>query len=382
MQKNRIGYTTGTCAQAAAKAACFMLTTKQLLKKIEVETPSGRKFILGLIEPRIKTNFASCGVIKDSGDDPDVTNGAKVYAKARFSQNKGITLKGGEGIGKVTKPGLAVKVGEWAINPVPRKMILKEVSKFLPKEKGIEITLSVQDGAKLAKRTFNPNLGIIGGISIIGTSGIVQPKSTDAYKASLALQLNVLKAQGIKKVVLVLGYVGEKYCRLQIADCRLKNTRKNKSAISNLQSTIKIGDHVGFMLKQCAQKKMKEVFLIGHIGKLIKVANGQLNTHIKFGDNRIKTIANFAKACGANKETLKNILKQRSAESTTSILKHSRLEKVFNMIAKNAVDNLNKLTNNGLKINCIVLSLNAEVLGSYPKLPDFQCGFGTRSFYE
>lgn len=341
------GFTTGTCAQAAAKGAIMMLNAERLIKEVYVETPSGKRLNLKLIDQQKGKSFASCGVIKDSGDDPDVTDGIKIFAKVRYCDDKNIVIRGGRGIGKVTKPGLAVRIGESAINPVPRKMIAHELRPYLPKDRGIEAVISAPDGARIAKQTFNSNLGIFGGISIIGTTGIVEPKSTSAYQRSLSLQLNVLKASGYKDVVLILGYVGEQYC-------------KNKSIDKNL--IIKIGDHIGYMLKECAQKKIKRVLLVGHIGKLIKIANGQFDTNIKYGDNRVETIARFARSCGAGKKVIARILMQKTAEATIDILRENNLSAVFQEIANKVVAQMNRLTHGKLICRCVLLSLKSEEL--------------------
>lgn len=338
------GFTSGTCAQAAVKGACIMLTERKRIENIEVLTPCGVNLFIKLTDQEIGSDFARCAVIKDSGDDPDVTSGAKIFAEVKLSAKKGVTIKGGKGVGKVTKPGLAVRVGDWAINPVPRKMILAEASKFLPEIKGFTITISVPQGEELAKRTFNPKLGIVGGISIIGTTGIVEPKSLDAYKASLALELDVLKAQGYNSVVFVLGYVGEKFC------------------LSLRMGSIKIGDHIGFMLEECAKRKMKEVLLIGHIGKLIKVTQGQFNTHCSFGDQRLESIARYAQAYGADKQALEKILSQKTAEAAIVILKEAGLSAVFDAIARDVSQKSMELVKNKVVIKCILLSLNGEVL--------------------
>lgn len=342
------GYTTGSCAQAAAKGAAIMLITNKLLNIVKVQTPSGDNLKLELIEQKIKNDSAFCGVIKDSGDDPDITDGMKIYAEVKFSASKGVTIKGGKGIGRVTKPGLAVGVGEYAINPVPRKMIEKDVGGFLPKDGGLEVIISAPEGEELAMNTFNPRLGIVGGISIIGTSGIVLPKSLDAYRASLSLQLDVLKAEGYKKAILVLGYVGERFAREELK--------------ADEDSIIKIGDHVGFMLKDCLKKEIKEILLIGHIGKLVKIAKGQFNTHSKFGDNRIDTIADCAKAYGAKREIVEELLSQSTAEATIEILRKNKLMGVFREVGKKIIISINELLAGSVDIKCILLSLKGEIL--------------------
>ncbi|MDP1853914.1 MAG: cobalt-precorrin-5B (C(1))-methyltransferase CbiD [Candidatus Omnitrophota bacterium] len=356
----KTGYTTGSCAQAAAKGATYMLVSQKLLKSVDIVTPSGKRLNLKLVGQKIGRNFAQCGVIKDSGSDPyDVTNRIKIYAKVAFTRKPGIAITGGKGIGRVTKPGLPIGIGEYAINPTPRKMIIDEVRNAecgMRNEKikntvfknGIEVIISAPEGEKIAKRTFNPQIGILGGISIIGTTGIVEPKSTQGYKTSLSLQLDVLKAQGYKKPALVLGYVGEKFCKEKL----------------NLtpDSIIKIGDHVGFMLKECVKKDIKEVTLAGYIGKLVKLTNNQFNTHIDQGDKRISTIAKYAKRCGAKKAVIDEILRQATAEATIDILQKNRINKVFKKIASDIIIAIKHLTHNKLKVNCMLLSLDGEVL--------------------
>ncbi len=347
----RKGYTTGSCAQGAAKASALMLLIGKPLDWVEVETPSRIKLRLPVIDPEIGDRYARCGVVKDSGDDPDITHGAKIYATVRFSDRRGVTIRGGKGVGMVTKPGLAVPVGEHAINPTPREMILREVSRLLPDDQGLEVIITVPNGEALAERTFNPRLGIIGGISILGTTGIVEPRSIDAYKTSLSLQLDVLKAAGHGRATFVLGYVGERFCKkiLGLPD----------------DSIIKIGDHVGFMLEQCVEKGIEEVLLIGHIGKLVKVAGGQFNTHCRFGDRRMETIAHYATRCGASREVIEAILQEKTAEATIRILKENGLTKVFDDIARKVVWRARNLVREKLRIRCILLSLEGEVLGSH-----------------
>lgn len=362
MEKLKNGYTTGTCAQAAAKAAVTMLIRRRPLKEINIITPSGVKLKLSVIDPVIGAYRVSCAVIKDSGSDPDVTNGTRIYAEVRFSKRPGVLVRGGKGIGRVTKPGLASAVGEYAINPVPRRMIIKEISAYQSycskiekgkeRMRGFEAAISVPDGERLSKLTFNPRLGVVGGISILGTTGIVEPKSLAAYKASLALQLDVLKASGYKKAAVVLGYVGERFC---------KDTLKLKDDV-----IIKVGDHIGFILKACAKKKINEVFLAGHIGKLVKVAAGQFNTHCQYGDNRIGTIVAYARQCGAREAVIKEVSGQDTAEAAVKILKDNSLDEVFDKIAKRAAEKINSLVNGALKITCVILSLKGEVLASYP----------------
>jgi cobalt-precorrin-5B (C1)-methyltransferase len=245
-------------------------------------------------------------------------------------------------------------------------MILQEAYRFLPKDKGFAVTISVPGGKELAKRTYNPKLGIVGGISIIGTTGIVEPKSLDAYKTSLALELNVLKALGIKRAVLVLGYVGEKYVKevLKLKSDSIINPSTKLRINGERNRTIKIGDHVGFMLKQCAEKGFKKVLLIGHIGKLIKITSDQFNTHCKFGDERVNSMAQYAKLCGADKRVIEDILTQTTAEATIGIIEKAGLMNVFKRIAQEVAAKAQKFVKNKVAIECILLSLEGKVLGN------------------
>jgi cobalt-precorrin-5B (C1)-methyltransferase len=230
-------------------------------------------------------------------------------------------------------------------------MILRDVSSLLPDGQGVEVTITVPEGEALAEKTFNPRLGIEGGISIIGTTGIVEPKSINAYRTSLSLQLDVLRAQGLEKVALVLGYVGERFCK--------------KALHLPEDSVIKIGDHVGYMLDQCGEKGFKEVLLVGHIGKLVKVAGGQFNTHFRFGDRRIETIVDHARCRGADQKIIEAILRETTAEATIDILREHRMMNVFDDIAKEVALRVKHRVGGKFGIRCILLSLKGEVLGSH-----------------
>jgi cobalt-precorrin-5B (C1)-methyltransferase len=253
-------------------------------------------------------------------------------------------------VGIVTKPGLAVPVGEHAINPTPREMILRDVSSLLPHGQGAEVTITVPEGEELAEKTYNPRLGIKGGISIIGTTGIVEPKSINAYRTSLSLQLDVFKAQGLETATLVLGYVGERFC---------------KTALHLPEdSFVKIGDHVGYMLDQCAEKGFEDVLLVGHIGKLVKVSGGQFNTHFRFGDRRIEIIVDHARRCGVDQKILEAILRETTAEATIGLLREHGMMNVFDDVAREVVSRVKHRVGDKFRIRCILLSLRGDVLAS------------------
>lgn len=347
-KKLKEGYTTGTTACAASLGACLMLIRRRIIEKVKITLPIGKTLKLKLYNQEIRKDFAKCACRKDSGDDPDVTDNAFIYAKVGYS-SKGIKILGGSGVGIVTKPGLAIPVGEFAINPIPRKMVQEALEPFLKKNRGFEVTISVPNGRKLAKKTFNEKLGIIGGISILGTTGIVKPKSVDAYKSALVLSLDIAKAKGLKEIVLVPGNIGEKFAR-------------EKLGLSE-DIVVQMGNFVGFMLKECVKRNFKKVLLIGHIGKLVKVAAGFFDTHSGKADSRVDTILSYVKKLGANKNILNEILNCNSAEATIEILRKNNMMKVYNLIAKDVCKNTINFAADKLKITCIIISLNNEIIG-------------------
>ena len=261
----RFGYTTGSCATAAAKAAAIGLFTGNIPDEIEIDTPASVKLRLKIHHRQLSANEAACAVQKDAGDDPDVTNGCYVHAKVMRNFAQTIEIDGGEGVGRVTKPGLQVPVGHAAINPVPRRMIEGAVKEVIGNGCGLKIVISVPEGKVLGEKTFNPELGIIGGISIIGTTGIVRPMSEDAFKTSLLCGLDIAKGIGYKTVVLVPGSLGER------STLNLFDIPKDQ--------VIQISNFVGFMLTAAGQRNFKRVILAGHPGKLAKLLRGDFHTH-------------------------------------------------------------------------------------------------------
>ncbi len=261
----RFGYTTGSCATAAAKAAAIGLWKGNIPDEVEIDTPIGTKLRLKIYHKQLSADEAACAVQKDAGDDPDVTNGCYVHAKVKRIFTQTIEIDGGEGVGRVTKPGLQVPVGHAAINPVPRRMIEGAVKEVIGNNCGLKIVISVPDGKALGEKTFNPKLGIIGGISIIGTTGIVRPMSEDAFKTSLLCGLDIAQGIGYETVVLVPGSLGER------SILNLFNIPKDQ--------VIQISNFVGFMLTAAGQRNFKRIILAGHPGKLAKLLRGDFHTH-------------------------------------------------------------------------------------------------------
>src|SRR5574337_1000809 len=261
----RFGYTTGSCATAAAKAAAIGLFTGNIPDEVEIDTPIGTKLRLKIYHKQLSADEAACAVQKDAGDDPDVTNGCKVYAQVERNNTGTIEIDGGEGVGRVTKPGLQAPVGHAAISPVPRRMIEHAVREVIGNGAGVKVVISVPNGSALGEKTFNPKLGIIGGISIIGTTGIVRPMSEDAFKTSLLCGLDIAKGIGYETVVLAPGSLGER------SMLNLIHIPKDQ--------IIQMSNFVGFMLEAALKRRVKKVILAGHPGKLVKLLRGDFNTH-------------------------------------------------------------------------------------------------------
>jgi cobalt-precorrin-5B (C1)-methyltransferase len=284
----RYGYTTGSCAAAAVKGAAQMLRDQALVHEVELRLPCGVMGHFQLHGAEIKDNTASCYVIKDAGDDPDVTNGAEIHATASvefFTRNR-LIIKGGKGIGKVTKPGLAVPVGEWAINPVPRRMIMevvKEVFAVRCVPWALTFTISIPNGEELAKKTLNERLGIVGGLSILGTSGIVKPISTKAWTDTVDASIDVGLACGNRTLVLSTG---------RSSELAVQRHWENKGELRD-ESFVMMGDHFGYSLKSCAAKGVQSVILAGQFAKLVKIACGHQQTHVSSSELDLSTVAGW-----------------------------------------------------------------------------------------
>jgi cobalt-precorrin-5B (C1)-methyltransferase len=285
----RYGYTTGACAAAAARGAALMLRDQRPVDKVELTLPAGLAATFALKGQRFDRQSAACGVIKDAGDDPDVTNGCEVWAEVRLRPmgDQGPAIAGGTGIGRVTKPGLAVPVGEWAINPVPRRMIADAVeevfaghgSRFTP-----HVTIFIPDGEQRARRTLNARLGILGGLSILGTTGVVTPVSHRAWTDTIESALGVARAAGCTRVV---GSTG----------------RSSEQAAEKLldlpeEAFILMGDHVGYLVAACERRGVAELVLAAQFAKLVKIACGHPQTHAGVVALDLATLAGWAGSAG------------------------------------------------------------------------------------
>ena len=327
----RRGYTTGSCAAAAAKAAATMLLTQAACPAVTLAPPSGTALTLDVLHSQFTPERASCAIRKDSGDDPDATNGVLVYAHVSRKPD-GIEVTGGDGIGRITKPGLDQPIGAFAINSVPRRMIQAECEAVCAEHGyrgGLSVMISVPGGEALAGRTFNPRLGIEGGISILGTTGIVEPMSENAIIETIRAELNLLYEAGRRDVLLTIGNYGEAFARDVL---RL-----------SLESQVKCSNFIGETLSAAAEKGFSSALLIGHIGKLVKLGIGIVNTHSNHGDGRMETLIACALEAGADLALLHQI---RKCVSTDAALEHLReanlLDKAMLLLSRRIEDTLQR----------------------------------------
>lgn len=326
-KKLRLGYTTGSCAAAASKAAAWMLLTGMRKEKIQIDTPKGITLDLDVLQISMEDNFVSCATQKDSGDDPDVTKGSLIFAQITRTEAPGIVIDGGHGVGRVTKRGLDQPVGAAAINSVPRQMIrenLEEVCHLADYHGGLSVVISVPDGEQLAKKTFNPRLGIIGGISILGTTGIVEPMSEQALVDTIRVELRQRKANGAEYVLLTPGNYGSDYIQKDIG--------------IDPKTAVLTSNFIGEALDICKELGFRGALLIGHIGKLVKIAGGMLNTHSKYGDCRMDIMAAHAGAAGLPAPQIAEMLDCATCDDAVRILKESdlcvqTLERISNRIS-------------------------------------------------
>lgn len=354
-QKLRCGYTTGSCAAAAAQRAAAMALGAVFSSgdKIVLDTPKGIRLELDVQELQRGDGWASCAVRKDGGDDPDVTNGILIYAKVWKRPEPGIILDGGVGVGRVTKRGLACPVGEAAINPVPKQMILEQVRSVCEEfdyNGGLRVEISVPEGKEIARRTFNAQLGVLGGISILGTSGIVEPMSEQALIDTIKVKMNVRKADGAEYLVITPGNYGETFL-------------KSHTALAGIDS-VKCSNFIGEALDYAELSGFKGVLLVGHIGKLIKVSAGIMNTHSKHGDGRMEILGYHAAVAGASGEVLEQLGECVTTEDAISVLDREGLrEETIRSILKSLDRKLGERVHHAVEIGAILFSNQHGYLG-------------------
>ncbi|MET3507248.1 cobalt-precorrin-5B (C(1))-methyltransferase [Halalkalibacter oceani] len=349
----RHGYTTGSNATAATKAALLSLITQKAVNEATIKLPNKEIVTFQMESVQFTEQYAEAAIIKDGGDDPDATHGARIVSRVAWESAPGIKLDGGVGVGRVTKPGLPVAVGEAAINPVPRRMLFEVAEDVLEEtgvERGISIIISVPDGEEIAKKTLNSRLGIIGGISILGTRGTVVPFSTSAFRASIAQALQVAKESGCEHVICSTGGRSEKYAMELFPD-------------APEEAFIEMGDFVGFTLKQCKAKRMKQVTLVGMMGKFSKVAQGVMMVHSKSAPVSFEFLAKVAVESGVPPELQQEILQANTASQVGTMLDEAGYADFFQRLCRYASEAGLQEVNGGLTIETILLTMKNELLG-------------------
>ncbi|HEX3015834.1 MAG TPA: cobalt-precorrin-5B (C(1))-methyltransferase CbiD [Desulfobacteria bacterium] len=352
-KKLRQGFTTGSCAAAAAKAAVLLYTNRVVPEHVDIDLPNGGSLRLSVKAGELTAKGAMCCVIKDGGDDPDITHGLEIWAEVLPSPAHEIIMQAGIGVGTVTKPGLQVPVGEPAINPVPRQMIEHSVREVLPPGGGATVIISVPAGTEAAKKTLNPKLGVIGGISILGTTGIVQPMSEEAFKASLIPQLVQAKGYGHQAIVLVPGRIGAK--------------RAHETFGIPAEAVAEMSNFVGFMLMECVAHNINEVIIMGHISKLIKVAAGIFHTHNRVADARLETLAAHCALLGMPQADLQRLMQCVTVEGALAIVQESGLQAVYEILARQVSKRSTEHAYGQLKVGTVLLNMAGDILGIDPE---------------
>jgi cobalt-precorrin-5B (C1)-methyltransferase len=356
-EKMRTGFTTGTCATAGAKAALLSIINQNKTDFVSVTLPKKSQIQIKIEDCKFDKHSATCTVIKDGGDDPDVTHGAEIRTQVTLTEKPGeIEIDGGEGVGRVTKPGLGLEIGSAAINPTPKKMIrenILEVAKDFLTKNGIKVLILVPKGKDLAIKTDNPRLGIIGGISILGTSGIVVPYSTASFAASIRQSIEVTRAMGDDTVVLTTGGRSEDFAR----------------TIINLPDHcfVQMGDFSGYTVQVCAKKGIKKAYVAGFIGKLAKMSMGVKQTHVKGSKVDMEFLSDLAKRCSAPEEVTNEIKKANTARHVFEIINKNKIPDFFDTVCFEAHRQLGKYSDNKFEIEVIMFDFDGEIIGVFPK---------------
>ena len=357
-KKYKRGYTTGSCATAASKAATYMLLTKNKLEIVNIDTPKGIPLSLNVENINIQDSYVECSIQKDGGDDIDATHMMHIYARAELIDKEDIVVNGGIGIGLVTKKGLSVEVGKHAINPVPMKMIKSEVRKLIGEKtidtlgegKSLKLTIFAPEGVEIAKKTFNPRLGIIGGISIIGTSGIVEPMSDEGWKKSLSIELKMKKEQGLDKIILVPGNHGEQFIKENIG--------------LDMKYVIRTSNFIGYMLKEAQRMGYKKILMAGHIGKFIKLSAGIFNTHSKIADARSEILISNLALMKAPYEFLEEISRCMTAEGAVELINNSEYKDFYKIVSNKCKYKIDQyLCDEEIEVAIMMFSMDKTLLG-------------------
>ena len=351
----RCGWTTGTCAAAATRAAAEVLLGKAIPEHVSLTTPSGACAVLEVELLESDSSHAVCSVIKDAGDDPDITDGMPVVSTVRKSATPGISIDGGEGVGRITRPGLDQPIGKAAINSVPRRMIEEQAQAALEQAKckcGLAVEISLPLGRELAAKTFNPRLGIEGGISVLGTSGVVKPMSEDALIATIETELKMHRAEGEESLLMSPGNYGKDFAADVLG--------------LDVEAAVQCSNYLGKSIDMACDLGFKEILLVSHIGKLIKVAAGIMNTHSRCADGRREVLVSHAALAGATPQVLRTLMDCSTTDDALDILKEAQLDEIVLAHIMQAIqENLQRRAND-VPIEAIMFSKVHGLLGHTP----------------
>jgi cobalt-precorrin-5B (C1)-methyltransferase len=350
----RTGFTTGACAAAAAKAATRALVCGVLAPEIETTLPNRMRVTFPLKRCELQGDRAVASVIKDAGDDPDCTHGAELVATVQLREAPGVEIRGGEGVATVTKPGLGLEVGGPAVNPVPRKNITEMVQEELAASgRGALVVISVPGGEEMARQTLNARLGLVGGISILGTTGIVKPYSTAAYKASIVQAIDVAAERGHRTLVVTTGGKSEAYAMRLFP------------ALSE-EAFIQMGDFVGITLRHCARRRVERAVVVGMIGKLSKMADGKMQTHAAGSEVNMQLLAALAAELRAGQAIVDQIRGANTARHVLELCAREGLTGIASLICRKVVEHGTRHAGGMLAVEAVLVDFNGELLGRSP----------------
>jgi cobalt-precorrin-5B (C1)-methyltransferase len=349
----RCGYTTGSCATLASKAAARALLENRIVESEEIITPKGITVKVDIMEYEKKDDSVRCAVKKDAGDDFDATDGILIYSKVELTEEEGIHIDGGVGVGRVTEVGLNQPVGNAAINTTPRRMITDELTKLAEEHEysgGFNVMIDVPNGIEIAKKTFNGKLGIEGGISVIGTTGIVEPQSLQALIDTIKVEMKMLAAKGDKSIIITPGNYGSAFIKRHP-----KLKKKTVVSYSNfIGDTLDFGNAYGF----------DEILVVSHIGKAVKLAGGIMNTHSRYADCRSEIFAAYAALEGGDKKVIERIMDAKTTDACIEILKEKNLhDGTIDRIIKSAQEHLEYRVAGKYKVGLVIFSNKYGLLG-------------------
>jgi cobalt-precorrin-5B (C1)-methyltransferase len=350
----RTGYTTGSCATAAAKVAALMILRQQIIDQVSIVTPSGVTLNLNVELPLIEgANQAQAAIRKDGGDDVDATHGMLIFARVRLNDSGEIVLQGGEGVGTVTRNGIGLPLGAAAINRTPRQTIEAAVREVIGPQRGALVEIFAPEGEERAKKTYNARLGILGGISILGTTGIVTPMSEESWKRSLALELEMKRAAGMDRVILVPGNHGERFVREQLQ--------------LDGEFVVTMSNFVGYMIQEAVRLGFRHLLLVGHPGKLIKIAAGVFHTHSHIADARMETLVAHLALLGAPLPLLREVAQCTTTEAAQQLIDEAGWQQIYPYLAQRIcqrVQEMLRYSEQQPSCDALLFSFNQQILGS------------------